>query len=300
MRILAAVVTYNRMHLLERCIEGLRAQSRRPDGILVVNNSSTDGTVAMLERKGIDYVTQPNSGSAGGWKRSIEEALARDHDAVWLMDDDGFPAPDALERLEQRLAPGISCVSSVVLCEHDCDRFVFPFPVLNKAGLPVLIGRKRKIRRLSELAAVAREGVYPFAHLFNGALVPAETIRRVGNVETDYFLMGDEVDYFMRMRALGPVLSVLSAHHLHPDVSSRPLDEAKIYYFIKNSIIINGRYFDRPALRNLFTVGVGLARAVRRNSARDALSYVAGRRAPLLWKAIARGLRGRIGKDFHA
>ena len=300
MRILAAVVTYNRMQLLERCIEGIRAQSRRPDGLLVVNNSSSDGTVVMLERKGVDYVTQPNSGSAGGWKRSIEEALARGYDSVWLMDDDGFPAPEALERLEQRLAPGVSCVSSVVLCEHDRDRFVFPFPVLNKAGLPVLISSKRKICRLSELAVMAKDGVYPFAHLFNGALISAETIRRVGNVETEYFLMGDEVDYFMRLRVFGPVYSHLRAYHFHPDVTTRPVTPEKFYYYLKNTLILNSRYFDLTAARQLLAIAAVLWRTARRNSIGEALRYVAGRRSSILWKAIYRGLSGQIGKDFDA
>src|SRR4051812_1126737 len=66
MRILAAIVTYNRMALLERCIDHVRAQTRSPDRLIVINNSSTDGTAEMLEAKGVDYLTQPNLGSAGG------------------------------------------------------------------------------------------------------------------------------------------------------------------------------------------------------------------------------------------
>jgi GT2 family glycosyltransferase len=298
-KILAAIVTYNRMVLLERCIDHIRAQSRAPDGLLVVNNSSPDATVEMLEGKGVDYVTQPNVGSAGGWRRCIEEAQARGYDAVWLMDDDGYPAPQALVHLEEKLVRGVSCVSSVVLCQDDPERFVFPFPALDRQGMPVLFARKRKIRHLTALKAVAKGDTYPFAHLFNGALVATEVTRRIGNVEPDFFLMGDEVDYFMRMRTEGAVLSDLRAHHLHPDVGSRPLDEAKFYYFIKNTIILNRRYFNRPALRHLLTVGVALARTARRNSVREALSYVAGPRAPLLWKAVSRGLRGRLGKDLH-
>ena len=51
MRILAAVVTYNREKLLERCIDHLKKQTRPPDDIVVINNGSTDGTLAMLKRK---------------------------------------------------------------------------------------------------------------------------------------------------------------------------------------------------------------------------------------------------------
>jgi rhamnopyranosyl-N-acetylglucosaminyl-diphospho-decaprenol beta-1,3/1,4-galactofuranosyltransferase len=299
-RILAAIVTYNRAALLERCIDHVRAQTRPPDHLVVVNNSSPDNTVEMLERKGIAYVTQPNVGSAGGWKRSIEEALAGGWDAVWLMDDDGYPHPEALARLEERLTPDIPCVSSVVLCEKDPNRFVFPFPVLGRNGLPVMLARRRKIRHLDALRRVAGGDTYPFAHLFNGALVSSDAVRRIGNVESGFFLMGDEVDFFMRMRALGPVLSHLDAHHLHPDVSGRPLDPAKFYYYVKNTIILNRRYFDKAWARHAMAVGAALGRTARRNSVGAALSYVAGPKAPVLWKAVSRGLAGRVGKDFDA
>jgi rhamnopyranosyl-N-acetylglucosaminyl-diphospho-decaprenol beta-1,3/1,4-galactofuranosyltransferase len=299
-RILAAIVTYNRMALLERCIDGIRAQVRPPDDIVVINNSSPDGTAQMLERKGVHYITQPNLGSAGGWRRSIEEALAGGWDAVWLMDDDGYPHPDALRLLEGELKPDVSCVSSVVLVEDDPNRFVFPFPRLGRNGLPVLVAARRKVARLDELKSLAGGRTYPFAHLFNGALVSTDVVRRIGNVDSDFFLMGDEVDFFMRMRREGAVLSHLDAHHLHPDVGGRPLDAAKFYYYVKNTIILNGRYFDRVWTRNAMAVTAALARTARRNSLGTALSYVAGPRAPVLWKAVSRGLKGRIGKDFDA
>jgi rhamnopyranosyl-N-acetylglucosaminyl-diphospho-decaprenol beta-1,3/1,4-galactofuranosyltransferase len=286
------------MALLERCVDHVLGQTRPPDRLLVINNSSPDGTAEMLERKGVDYVTQPNVGSAGGWKRAIDEALAGGWDAVWLMDDDGYPAAEALAVLEQALEPGISCVSSVVLCEDDPNRFVFPFPALGRDGLPVMVARRRKIRRLDTLRQIAGGETYPFAHLFNGALVSAEVARRIGNVNSDFFLMGDEVDYFMRLRGEGPVLSRLDAHHLHPDVSRRPLDAAKFYYYVKNTIILNRRYFNRPVARHVMAVAAALVRTARRNSLAEAASYVVGRRAPTLWRAVGRGLGGRIGKDF--
>lgn len=299
MRILAAIVTHNREALLARCIAGIKGQRRPADAIFVVNNASTDGTQAMLERDGIPHVTQPNLGSAGGWKRCIDEALAGDWDAVWLMDDDGYPHPDALALLEQSLRRGIPCVSSTVVCEDEPDRFVFPFPVLGPKNLPVLFARQRKVTHLSALRAMADSDTYPFAHLFNGALIDMAAVRRIGNVNTDFFLMGDEVDFFMRMRTVGPVLSHLKALHLHPDVSGRPLNDVKFYYYVKNTLILNGRYFDRRWIRNSAAVVAALARTRRRNGLREAMSYVTGSRRALLTKAISRGLGGRIGKDMH-
>lgn len=298
MKILAAIVTYNRMVLLERCIDHIRTQTRAPDGLLVINNSSPDDTVAMLEAKGVDYVTQPNVGSAGGWNRAIEAALDGGYDAVWLMDDDGYPGGEALEKLEAALTPGVACASAVVLREAQPTHFVFPFPRLGPDGLPVLLARNRKVETLAELRQLASNDIYPFAHLFNGALIRTDVARKIGNVDRRFFLMGDEVDYFMRMRREGAVVSHLDAHHLHPDVTSRPLDRAKLYYYVKNTIILNRRYFDRPAMRDALTVGVVLSRMARRNSLGEALSYAVGRNAPTLWSAVARGWRGQIGKDM--
>lgn len=298
MKILAAIVTYNRMKLLERCIDHVRAQTRPPDELLVINNSSPDATVDMLERKGVKYVTQPNLGSAGGWNRAIEAAIEGGFDAVWLMDDDGYPDSPALGHLEQVLVPGVACVSSVVLKEDRPEEFVFRFPVFDAKGEPVLVGRKRRYERLDEVVEVTEGDTFPFAFLFNGALIPTEVARRIGNVETRFFMMGDEVDYFMRLQKEGKVLSHLKARHLHPDVTSRPLDRVKFYYFIKNTIILNNRYFNRKALRNLFTVAVALQRTARRNSRSEALSYVLGRNRYVLWKAVRRGMKGQIGKDF--
>jgi GT2 family glycosyltransferase len=297
-KILAVIVTYNRCELLQRCLDYLNNQSRQVDEIVVINNGSTDDTEAMLEARNVRCITQENLGSAGGWNRGIECALVEGFDAVWLMDDDGYPEQEALNSLEQSLEPSFACVSSVVLCEDDHPTLVFPFPVLNKKGFPVLFARKRKINTLSQVAAVAKNGVYPFAHFFNGALISIEAIRNVGNVNRDFFMSGDEVDYFYRLRKYGAVYSVLTAHHYHPDVGNRPITPIKVYYYIKNTLILNELYFNQVYVRNLLSILAVLGRAVARNGLFGALTYIAGKNAPVFYSAIARGMLRRLGKDF--
>ena len=299
MRVVAAIVTYNRSKLLERCIDHVLAQTRPPDALIVINNSSTDDTEEMLKRKGVDYITQANVGGAGGFARAIAYALEQDFDAVWLMDDDGYPNPTALEHLTDAWRDDIACISSVVLREDDPSRFVFPFPALDREGYPAVFAWPRKITKLEDLRRRAPEGTYPFAHLFNGALVAVSAIRKIGNVETGYFIFGDELDYLMRLRQVGALLSHVDAHHHHPDVAGRPLSDMKLYYYIRNTIILNKRYFNKPRLRNLLTVGVALARMAARNGFKTGLSFAVGRQSAVVRKAVQRGLRGQIGNDFH-
>ena len=298
MRILAGIVTHNRRELLRRCVDAVKTQTRAPDGLVVIDNGSNDGTDEMLAGLGVFSIRQENVGSAGGWHRAIQHAIDENYDAVWLMDDDGFPDSAALGILEKSLDPEMACVSSVVVREDEASRFVFPFPILDANGQPAILRFPRKIRSLPELLGYSGCGVYPFVHLFNGALISAAAIRAAGNVDRDFFIFGDEVDYFFRLRAVGKVVSILDARHFHPDVSKRPYSSVKVYYYTKNSIVLNRRYFNMSAVRSILTLMAALGRTANRNGWRVAASYVVGRNASVLGRAIVRGMRGQIGQDF--
>ncbi len=298
MKILAAVVTFNRRELLSRCLDHIQKQTRPPDLVLVINNGSTDGTEDMLRARSVFFISQENTGSAGGWATAIQFALDRGFDAVWLMDDDGYPKEDALAVLEAAMEPGVSCASSIVLREDMPTRFVFPVAMLNKKGLPLIFGARRKLAKLEQLRQKSKDGTYPFAYLFNGALINTKAARIIGNVNTDYFIFGDEVDYFFRLRRVGRVISVVKAVHFHPNVSQRPYTPAKVYYYIKNTIIINSLYMNAVPIRNALTVAAALGRTAKRNGVRELMSYLLGQDAPVFYLAVARGLRGKIGRDF--
>jgi len=299
MKILAAVVTFNRRELLRRCLRNIQGQTRRPDVILVINNASTDGTDKMLRDECISFITQENIGPAGGWSRAIQHALDEGFDAIWLMDDDGYPEAHALGVLEAQLTAEVACASSIVLREDRPTHFVFPVATLDKAGLPIIVGARRKLTTLERLLEQAPNGTYPFAYLFNGALINLAVACKVGNVNKDFYIYGDEVDYFFRLRQAGKVISVLEAVQFHPDVSQRPYTSAKLYYYVKNTMILNGWHMNARTIRNVLTILAGLGRTAKRNGILKVLSYLLGADAPVLYFAIARGLSGKIGRDFR-
>nr|MDQ5807787.1 glycosyltransferase [Actinomycetota bacterium] len=101
----AVIVTRDRLALLEQCLEAVRAQARRPDRVLVVDNASSDGTAAWLaEQDDVEVLRlEENVGGAGGFHAGLERAHREGAEWMWLMDDDTIPRPDALEAL---LRPG--------------------------------------------------------------------------------------------------------------------------------------------------------------------------------------------------
>ena len=288
--VLAIVVTYNRLELLKRCVQYLQQQTLMPD-ILVINNSSTDGTEEYLKENNIGHVTQENSGSAGGWSRGLAEGWSRGYKYVWMMDDDGFPDKQALEKLLKKIDKETICISSVVVKENAPEELVFPMPRLNSNKYPVIFAAKRKLKSLPEIES--ESGTYPYAHPFNGALIDLERAKAVGDIDRNFFMFGDEVDYFFRMRNNGKVLSATDALHYHPDVSQRVIDKKKVYYYIRNTIILNHQYFDMALIRDFFTLGVAMYRILKRNGVTDFFSYFFGSNRKYFYQAIADAARGR-------
>lgn len=105
--VLALVVTHSSAATLTACIAALRAQTRPPEHILVIDNAGCPpasrtlaeaGPVvpdADIEIRRLDV----NTGPAGGYAEGLARFLEREVRWVWAMDDDVLPEPDCLDRL---------------------------------------------------------------------------------------------------------------------------------------------------------------------------------------------------------
>ena len=100
LKIAVVVVTYNRLEYLKQVITGIRLQKTSISEIIVVNNSSTDGTSEWLETQdGLTVITQDNLGGAGGFSTGMKYAYKKQHEWIWIMDDDVVPHKDCLKIL---------------------------------------------------------------------------------------------------------------------------------------------------------------------------------------------------------
>lgn len=209
-RVVAVVVTFQRLTLLTRLLDRLRGLPGVAE-VLVVDNASSDGTGAWLAGLGdprvVSRTLAENTGGAGGFAVGMEWALERGADLVWLMDDDALPAPDCLDLLLART--DLDFWGPAVLAEHDPSRLCFPI------RLP---GGTRVVHRTSEVEAAARDGLIPGVVIpFNGVLLTRELVDRIGVPRAEFFIWGDDVEYLWRAERAGArIATVVDAHFSNP------------------------------------------------------------------------------------
>lgn len=196
MKIVAVVVTYNRLELLKKCIEAIRNQTLSLESIIVVNNSSTDGTVEwLLHQNDLIVINQENEGGAGGFYSGLKKAYEKGYDWIWIMDDDAFPEKRCLEKLMKYKNFTKILAPLVVEGDHiDClHRGYFN---LNKINFPIFQIPIKKSVILNEKRDVLSIDFISFI----GLLINREVIEKIGYPIKEYYIFNDDVEYSLRMQ----------------------------------------------------------------------------------------------------
>ncbi|GAB0107420.1 glycosyltransferase family 2 protein [Nocardia sp. JMUB6875] len=252
-RIVAIVVTHKRRELLAESLKVLASQTRPIDHLIVVDNGNEAEVGELVKQQPMETTylgSEHNLGGAGGFALGMLHALTMGADWVWLADDDGRPdGPEVLATLfdcakRHRLVE----VSPVVADIDDPDRLAFPL----RRGVVW-----RRLR--SELGD---EDFLPgIASLFNGALVSAEAVDKIGVPDLRLFVRGDEVEVHRRLVRSGlPFGTCLQTAYLHPNGSAEfkpilggrmhtqyPDDPVKRHFTYRN----RGYLMAQPGMRKL-------------------------------------------------
>lgn len=225
MKIYAFIVTYNRLNLLKRVVDSLRSQTRKIDQIIVVNNSSTDGTQAWLQTQtDLTVIHQANLGGAGGFYRGTKYCYENGADWVWMMDDDVFPNPDCLEEL-------MKC-TTVSECLH-IDRYYSDGEIVK---CPHWYYQPSRLSNpLYDADTESRYLTAPEGGCFEGMLLSRALIEQIGYPDPAFFVCGDDTVYgYMALKHTRPIIvrkATASRAQKSDDHALRPLST---YYATRN------------------------------------------------------------------
>jgi GT2 family glycosyltransferase len=249
------IVTFNRADLLSRMLDGLAAQTRRPDAVFVVDNASTDHTREVLEARAklgdvaLRLTHSPdNLGGAGGFNLGVRLAYDAGYDRIWLVDDDVVPAPDCLAVLMAQDEPCLAAVredTRGALVEKAAVEFDLrsPFTIRPKrASVDERYADRASMPERVELQNVS----------FEGFLFRRGVVDRIGLPDAAYFIFYDDVDFAVRARRAGfriwGVRDAVLVRQLDFD-QQHALDTWKGFYMYRNLFAVHFRYGENPLVR---------------------------------------------------
>ncbi|RLV56599.1 glycosyltransferase [Aeromicrobium phragmitis] len=263
-RLAIAIVTFNRSALLAELLDSATRMEAQPYRVVVVDNASTDDTPAIIEsfrdrfRDGVlvNHRLDVNTGGAGGFSEGTRVALEHGAEWIWLMDDDVEILPEAVERF----APWMERFAVLHGRRYDVDGSPFfwqakfnqflgvPLPYTSKAFNP-------------EGYAITNSGT------FEGMLIRADIVRRIGLPDPRFFISWDDavyawlasrytqvayVDAFVLKRKREQRQINLGLRHLN---DSSPLAK---YHVMRNRAYV-GRYFAEHGQLNRLGFALGTA-----------------------------------------
>lgn len=234
MELIVALVTYNSEAVLPECLATLQVAAAHAGRwhLVVADNASTDGSVALVERlhPTATVVRLPrNLGYAAGVNAAI--AAAPGDGPVLVLNPDVRLEPEALVRMLRALArPGTGIVVPRI---EDAAGHLQPSlrrepTVLRALGQALLGERSGRIPPLGE--TVTRGGAYRrpvTADWATGAamLISRPCLEAVGPWDESFFLYSEETDFALRARDAGFALRHVpdaEAVHLGGESESSP------------------------------------------------------------------------------
>ncbi len=245
-RVLAHIHTLNDADVIERTIDSIRKQTLPVDEILVVDNASTDDTLAQ---PCLQYATvirhEKNLGTSGSVATGLRYGRDHNYDWVWLFDADSNPEPDALEKLLNLYGEWPQTLQEQI-------GFISCLPH-NVPDNEMLYGGLFTPEGLGHATPAAGERYYPIGFtIWSGCLYRVETVRRLGLPNVDYVLDWGEHEYAYRIMEAGMKAYMVPESIMHHNIRGEmtmesievrfgpiafryvPLPPIRCYYLFRN------------------------------------------------------------------
>jgi len=200
-RLLCSIIipNYNGERFLPACLDALRRQKYSPFEVIVVDNGSSDGSVALLEREYPEVrllQMERNAGLTGACNAGA--AIARGEVLV-LLNNDTEPEPGWLAALVQALAehPEAGSVASKMLLFERRDTLHTTGDLYGVDGIP----RNRGVWERDE--GQYDEAIEIFSACGGASAYRREAWEEVGGFDEDFFMYCEDVDLGWRLQLAG-------------------------------------------------------------------------------------------------
>jgi hypothetical protein len=244
--IAVVILNWNGKALSDACLASWKAARPAPKRLLLVDNGSSDGSVAWLKRRhpGVEFLALPrNLGFAAGNNRGFEALWRKGPpvEAVFICNNDTEVEPAMLGTLWRGLQahPGWGAAAPRIL-SHGQGRVWFEGGLIRRNGRSTHLGYGAPDGPAGPAFELPAHGFVTGC----GMLVRAGLLRRAGGFDEPLWAYAEDSDLCLRLRQGGHACGVVPAARMSHKVSaSFGLGSPQsLYYNTRNSYALLKRH----------------------------------------------------------
>ncbi|MGB0907441.1 MAG: glycosyltransferase family 2 protein [Maricaulaceae bacterium] len=228
------VVNYNGGEWLAKCVASLAAQTFENFEAFIVDNGSTDGSLATLPKLDVRFTiieTGENLGFAAANNLAAKKAKG---DWLALLNPDAFARPDWIECLlaETQRGANVTMVGSTQFMALEADMLDGAGDFYHACGLAWRGGFGHPA------SSAPNHAIEAFAPCAAGGLYDRRTFLAIGGFDERFFCYHEDVDLGYRMRLAGGICVQSRGaiiDHISSGISGRASDFA-VYHGTRNRI----------------------------------------------------------------
>jgi GT2 family glycosyltransferase len=255
--VVAITINYNGGQEVLRCLDSLLKQTRPINQIVVVDNKSSDNSIAMARQRfpSVIFIESPsNEGWGVGCNRGIQTTAS---EFVVLVNNDAYLEPDCVEKMIEGVRQSVeygSCASRILLAD-DSQTIEAAGVAIFRDGSSIGRGRLRPAAEYSEAKDV-------FCANDCCCLYRREMLAQIGIYDPDFFIYCDETDVGWRQQLAGwrcIYNPEAVAYHSHSYTAGSYTD-FKAFHVERNRLFLCFKYF--PVLDLFASIVYAAARFV--------------------------------------
>ncbi len=193
------VVNWNRAGLLRNCLQSLRNQQGANLEVIVVDNGSTDDSVAMIRTEFPEVRLIRNSSNRGFCAANNQGIAAASSEYLALLNNDAEAEPGWAAALLQvcESQPSVGMVASKILVYEDPSR-------IDKVGHLIYPDGQNRGRGTGARDVGQFDRIEPVLWPDGcAAMYRAAMLREIGGFDEDFFAYGDDAELGLRARLAG-------------------------------------------------------------------------------------------------
>jgi GT2 family glycosyltransferase len=204
-RTLIIIVNWNKADVLDTMLQSLEASGPREYDAVLVDNASTDNSVALVRQK-YPWIhilqNKENLGGTGGFNCGMTYGLQHpnNYEYFWLLDNDVYIHPGAYRALLRPMLddPQVGMVGSTILLMHDPNHVQEAGDWINWSTGAIERNGSGDLTELPAKPVLEAEFVPACS-----CLARVTAVRQLGIWDPSYFLLWDDIDWGVRFSRAG-------------------------------------------------------------------------------------------------